>query len=290
MKKDKLYRALDVCIQSLQSGMDLDQVLDLYPKWRRELGPLIRSAYVANQIGGSTVFNQDGFEKERQKYLEAAQTIIPETQIPGKSGRLGGCMSLLILGMIVFLALSGGVFLSGRALPGSLFYGFKEASRDIRLFFIEDSRGYIQTNLLMDEERVQEIEEVIHKGRRVPVNFGGRITQGGDGEWKVHNLLIIYDAETQLVGDIWPGYYVQVEGVLLEDGSILAKRIQFQQFLIKGTVETLTPERMIVDGIEILLAPDTLLLGSIEPGSKVEVMTLLADEGLYRARLIKVIE
>lgn len=290
MQNDKLHRALDVCIQSLKSGMDLDQVLDLYPKWRRELGPLIRSAYVAKQMGELTVVNKDGFEKERQKYLEAAQTIIPETQINGKSARLGGCVSLLILGMIVFLALWGGVFISGRALPGNLFYGIKEAGREIRLLFIEDSKEYIQTTLLMDEERVQEIEDATHKGRRVPVDFGGRITQDRDGEWIVDNLIIIYDGETQLVGDIWPGYYVQVEGILLEDGRILAKRIQFQQFLIKGTVETLTPERMLVDGVEILLAPDTLLLGSIEPGSRVEVMTLLAGEGLYRARLIKVIE
>ena len=46
---------------------------------------------------------------------------------------------------------------------------------------------------------------------------------------------------------------------------------------------------MVVDGVEILLAPDTLLQGDIAVGVGVHVMALLADEGLYRARLIKVI-
>jgi hypothetical protein len=290
MQKDQLYRALDVCVQSIQSGLDLDQVLNQYPKWRRELAPLIRSAYVAHQLGQSSSFSPDDFGLERQKFLQAAQMVIPDAHPITRPLRWRGCAFFFVIGLMLSLIFSGAVFLSYRALPGSVFYGFKETSRDIRLSLIDDSQEYIQTSLLMDQERLQEIQTLIEQRREATVRFGGRITRGEADDWLVHDFKLVSDNETRLVGDIWPGYYVRVEGLLRTDGVIIAQRIQSQQFLIRGNVESLTPERMVVDGVEILLAPDTLLQGDIAVGVGVHVMALLADEGLYRARLIKVMD
>jgi hypothetical protein len=231
---------------------------------------------------------QEDFERERQIFLEAAQMAIPEIYRPERSYRWRGCVVIVILAALVLMTFLGGAFLSNRALPGSVFYGIKETGRELRLSWISDSQAQIQANLRMDQDRLQEIQGLIQQGRAAPVSFGGRIAQDEGGDWLVNDLKLRYDNDTQLVGEIWPGYYVHVEGVLQKDGVILAKRIQFQQFLVSGVVEVLTPERMVVDGLEILLAPDTLLLGEINTGSKVDVMALLADADLFRARLIKV--
>lgn len=289
MGKDQFHRALDVCIQSIQAGQDLDRVLEMYPKWRNELAPLIRSAYLANQLGQSMVMPQDEFEKEKQRFNQASQLAIPKIHGSSRSAHLQRPVFLIILAFILLLLLGGVVVLSNHALPGSLFYGVKEFRRNLQLSIIKDSQEYIHKSLLIDQERLQDIQSLAQLGRVAPVNFGGHIFRGEDGDWQINNLTLTTNSETQLVGDIWPGYYMRVEGSLLADGKILAKRIQIQQFLVRGIVESLTSERLIVGGIEILLTPDTLLQGEIETGARVDILTLLAGENLYRARLIKVI-
>lgn len=289
MQKEQLYRALDVCIQSIQAGQDLDRVLDMYLKWRNELAPLIRSAFVAYQLGLSVSVPQEEFEVERQKFQQASQMVIPEVYMQSRPSRWRGIVLIFLVVMILSLVIGGLVVLSNRAFPGSIFYEVKEFRRDLHLSSLKGSQEYIQTRLQFDEERLLEIQSLAEMGREAPVSFGGRISQGENGEWLVNDLLLITNRETELVGDIWPGYYVRIEGYLLKDGQILAKRIQIQQFLVRGIVESLTAERLVVDGIEILLAPDTLLQGEISLGARVDIMTLLAGEGLFRARLIKVI-
>ncbi len=289
MGKDQLHRALDVCIQSIQAGQDLDRVLEMYPKWRSELAPLIRSAYLANQLGQSINMPQDEFEKERQRFNQASQLVIPKIHGLSSSAHLQRPVFLFILAVILLLMVAGVFVLSNHALPGSLFYGVKEFRRDLQLSSIMDSQEYIHKSLLFDQERLQEIQSLAQLGRVAPVNFGGHIFQGEDDDWQINNLTLTTNSETQLVGDIWPGYYVRVEGSLLADGKILAKRIQIQQFLVRGIVESLTSERLVVGGMEILLTPDTLLQGEIGIGARVDILTLLAGENLYRARLIKVI-
>lgn len=289
MGKDQLHRALDVCIQSIQAGQDLDRVLEMYPKWRSELAPLIRSAYLANQLGQLIEMPKDEFERERQRFNQASQLVIPKIHGSSRSAHLQRPVFLIILAVIVFLLLGGVVVLSNRALPGSLFYGVKEFRRNFQLSIIKNSQDYIHKSLLIDQERLQDIQSLAQSGRVAPVYFGGHIFRGEDSDWQINNLPLTTNSETQLVGDIWPGYYVRVEGSLLTDGKILAKRIQIQQFLVRGIVESLTSERLIVNGIEILLTPDTLLQGEIDIGARVDILTLLAGENLYRARLIKVI-
>jgi hypothetical protein len=290
MQRGQLYRALDVCIQSMHAGLDLDRVLDLYPKWRSQLAPLIRSAYLAYQLGENTNCPQEDLERERQRFLHLSQTIVPERQASSRVNQRQGRLAVLILVGVIILLFVGSVFLTQKALPGSVFYGLKETGRDIRLAFVQDSREYIQIILLLDQRRLDEIQLLIQNRREAPVSFGGRINLGENGKWQIDGVRLISNHETQLVGDIWPGFYVRVEGILLRDGTLLAKRIRSQQFLIRGTVETFTPERMVVDGFEILFVPDTLVQGDLRAGARVEVMMLLADEGLYRARLIKIME
>lgn len=288
MKKDKLIRALDVCVQSIKTNQDLEQVLFLYPKERSELAPLIRSAYIAHQLGRSWNISQDVLSKNRTEFIQLSQTVVPVTQNQTRNRR--GSASLLIVIVLVLFILLGISYMSQRALPGSVFYSLKEASRDFRLSVIEDSQSYINASLQMDDQRLEEIQTLISLEREAWVSFGGRITQGDAGEWLVSGINLASNTETQLVGDIWPGYYVRVYGNLQTDGTVLAKRIQIQQFLIRGNVEAVTPERITINAIEVLLTPDTLVQGDILPGSMIEVHALLADHGLYRARLIKTME
>ncbi len=289
MLKDQISRALDVCLQSLQSGMELEHVLNMFPQWRAELSPLIKSAFFVQQMGEAIQVPDAVVSENREAFLLAVQDTIPAArktrrQLPFRAFLWG---VLLTAGLM--LCLLGASLLFGRALPGSIFYPVKESVRQARLLITQSSFERIRLRLAYDQARVAEIGRLKQKAKEVRVSFGGSYTQSPEGNWLVAGLPVSLQAETQWVGNIWSGVYVQVQGVLQKDGAIVVERIQAQQFLVDGVVESMTPERLVLNGTPVMLSPDTLILGNLLPGVRVEAMLLLSSEDLFSARWIKVI-
>lgn len=288
MEKEHLSRALDVCLESLQSGTELEQVLNLFPQWRVELGSLIKSAFFLQQMGEAIQLPDRMLKENRSEFLQAVQETVPATR-PMRASIIN---RTIIWGFLLILAFLVGILglgvLSSRALPGSAFYPFKEGSRQVRLLLTRDPKERIRLDLSYDQERVQEVVILEQKASQAAVRFGGNYSLSQEGDWLIAGLPVTLQSDTQLVGDIPPGIYVRVDGKLLSDGSIMAERIQAQQFLLRGVVETMTTERLVLAGLPVMITPETLVLGILMPGVSVDVTTVLFADELFSARLIKV--
>ncbi len=62
---------------------------------------------------------------------------------------------------------------------------------------------------------------------------------------------------------------------------LAAGREEFVQFF--GVVEQMNKERWVIEGVEVLLSPDTILIGEIVPGLKVEVEGITRSQGFVLA-------
>lgn len=293
MANDKIARALDVCLQTLQSVGGLEQALEqvnrLFPRWKAELNPLVKSAFLAQQMGEAIQVPDTIIASQRAVFLQEMQEIIPATrkarrQFPVRAALFGA----LLAGVLLFFVIGAGL-LFGRALPGSIFYPMKEGGRQIRLLLTRDSIERIRLTQVFDLQRVDEIALLKQRPREVRVNFGGNLVQSPEGNWVIAQIPVQLQTDTRLVGNIWSGVYVQVRGELQKDGNITAERIQAQQFLVRGTVELMTAERLVVSGLPMMLTGDTLILGILMPDARVEVTTLLSSGDLFLARRVKVL-
>ncbi len=71
------------------------------------------------------------------------------------------------------------------------------------------------------------------------VQFEGVIQSVGDGEWIVEGVTVRIDAETAVEGTATVGAVAEVQGLLLPDGAVLARRIVVQS-AVMGTVTPTT--------------------------------------------------
>jgi len=293
MLNDKIARALDVCLQTLQSVGGLEQALEqvnrLFPKWKAELSPLVKSAYLAQQMGEAIQVPDPIIASQRAVFLQTMQEIIPAARKARRQFPVRACLFGALLAGVLLFFITGAGLLFGRALPGSVFYPVKEGGRQIRLLLTRDSIERIRLTQVFDLQRVEEISILKQRAKGARVNFGGNLYQSPEGNWVIADLPVLLQADTRLVGNIWSGVYVQVRGKLHQDGSITAERIQAQQFLLRGTVELMTAERLVVSGLPVMLTNDTLILGTLMPGARVEVITLLSSGDLFLARRVKVL-
>ncbi len=290
MRKDQLFRALEVSLQSLQAGVELDVVLDYYPEWGGELRPLLKSAYLAHQLGQAVNLPQATFDTERKLFLQSAQSIVPPGNHRKSRYRWTNHLRFALLFVLALVLMVGGSILARDLLPDSPFYVIKEFGRQLTLFIPADSNKPILSSLLFDHQRIEDIKSLADQSKTANVSFGGFLEQKDTGEWLVGELKLVQSQDTQLVGNIWSGYYVQVDGRLQANGEILVERIQCKQFKVDGLVEAVTPEFITMEGLRILLSSDTFLLGSLMPGVRAEVTLMVAEGELYQARSIKIVE
>ncbi len=237
MTKVNLYDAVEICLQALENGGDVESCLAQFPGLTDELRPILTVAVQARTI---TVTEVPGaaIRRGRSRVLQAAAEMREKTSVSpatlpfwrfSKKNILGARfyrLAATTAAMLVFL-LTGGTGLvnaSSNALPGDQLYPVKRSWEGVQLFFVFDSQAKVELEHEFDHERVQEIEELYSEKRVAQVDFQGEVESRNNDYWIIGGLNVAIDHETNLGGDIFPGTTVQVIGET-EDGVIKAERI-----------------------------------------------------------------
>jgi hypothetical protein len=236
MTDKNLFDALEICLQSLDQGGDVESCLARFPKLADELRPILTAAVQARSISVIEV-PPEALRRGKARVLQAAaemrEQASPAPAIPfwhqRRTGFFGGRFLRLAITtalMLVFL-LTGGTGLvnaSNSALPGDNLYPVKRSWEGVRLFFVFDSHAKVQLENEFDHERVQEIEELYSEKRVAQVNFQGVVQARNDTAWVVGGLNIAVNDKTELDDAILSGSTVQVIGET-DDGHIKAEQI-----------------------------------------------------------------
>ena len=234
--KTNLFDALEICLQALDKGADLESCLALFPEFVDDLRPILTAAVQAHsavvRVVPAEVISR-GKERVLQAAAEMREQRAAAPVAASASKRSKGFfgprffrLALTTASMLVFLLTSGTglVNASSSALPGDNLYPVKRSWEDVRLFFVFDENSKEQLSEEFDHERVQEIEELYSEKRIAAVDFHGVVGSMTNDVWVIGGLNIVIDHETQLSSSILSGSTVRVTGET-DDGVIKAGQI-----------------------------------------------------------------
>ncbi len=291
MNEEVKFAAFEECLQRLLSGESLEQVLAAYPQWSVEFRPMLEAALIARHLGDNLQAPKAAMARSRARFLSEAQSrarprlAFPLLRFPSLARSLA--ILVLIAALVFGAASTAGV--SAEALPGDPLYPMKLLAERTRLLLTKAPTSRLELEKQFDQERAEEVNELIKRSRTTMVNFVGGLLEMQGNEWQVEDIRVEITPGTQIVGDIRVGYHVGVQGVLQADGRVIASRVWSREFDIVGILQQMTPEQWVVSGVPFSITSETIVQGKALVGSRVSVhAVLLLDESL-QARLVQVL-
>jgi hypothetical protein len=232
---NNLYDALEVCLQELENGADLETVLFRYPDLADELRPILETAVKARSIpvpGPSA----EAVRRKRARVLQhAAQLREGRAQSSRRLWTVPLRRMIVSLTMIVALFVSGTglVQASSTTLPGDNLYPVKRTWEDIRLLFTFNAQRRESLEIEHENERHEELYELFAEGRSEEVDFAGTVSRQTGDLWIVSKVPVVISPQTDLRdGQVQVGDAIRVRGFTQVDGSVLAERVDI---LSEGT-------------------------------------------------------
>lgn len=281
---------LEDCLQQLQHGVGLDEVLAQHPKQAQELRPMLVAALASRSLG-------EGIHTPAAAQARSLSKVLAKTQAMGQPQRSPAVhhsfrFAFALLALVAVLVLGGlsAVAVSAQALPGDKLYDLKLATENTRLFFTRDSVRRMELEQTYDQKRADEVEELIQHSRSSEVTFTGSLTQTSPTEWQVANVRVFVTPQTQITAQDQPGILVEVHGFLQADGAIVADRIRPLVYSFSGNLQLKTGDQWVISGIKVMLAPRTVIKGSPTIGSLVTVQGVRLADGSLQAILVDVIK
>ena len=226
---NNLYEALEVCLQDIELGANIETSLLRYPDIADELRPILETSIHAKGLA-APVPSENVIRRNRAKFLQRAaelrQVQVKPSQTLGWFSSIRRAAITLAVLAILFLSGTSLVRASSITLPGDNLYPVKRTCEDLALLFTFDSLKRNSLEVEYENERLEELYELIAQGRSAEVDFAGVITQQNGSEWQVSGIRVIVSSQTDLHdGPVVVGDAVRVFGITQMDNSVLAERI-----------------------------------------------------------------
>jgi len=223
-----LYDALEVCLQALEQGQTLDSALARYPQFAAQLRPLLEVSLQARTSSGHPI-PEEIRRRGRARLLQHAAQLHPAARgIPRHLLPLWPRLALAF-GLVAVLLLSSTslVNASSGALPGDHLYPVKRTWENLRLLLVfhPQERELLESHF--EQERLDEIDELLVRGRTAPIAFSGLVTQMQGEQWRVSGIPLRITASTRLPqAPLSEGSPVTIQGVTRPDGIVEALEIR----------------------------------------------------------------
>lgn len=201
---EKLYDALEVCLNALETGVDIDSVLKLYPQLADELRPVLEASIQARALA-LPVVPEVAIQRGRSRVLQHANEMRKSAPKPRKRWSLFTFPRLatsLAIALVFLLTGTGLVSASSGALPGDNLYPVKRSWEGLRLFFVFSpvEREGLQSQF--EQERLDEISELLTEGRKETIAFAGLVTAQNNVELKISGITVLITSSTHLPPDM----------------------------------------------------------------------------------------
>ncbi len=173
---NEIYDVLEICLQEMENGADLEAVLGRYPDLEAELRPVLNASILArNRRTALSDPSPDAMRRGRAKLLQRAAEMREAKAAPRK--RMIPLFQRLAISFTltaIFLGSGTGlVSASSSALPGENLYPVKLTWENVRLFltFNEENREALENTF--ENERLQEVNELFAEGKKETIRFSG---------------------------------------------------------------------------------------------------------------------
>jgi uncharacterized membrane protein YgcG len=223
-----LYETLEICLQDIENGQDVESVLFRYPDLADELRPILEASAGAKSMAVPAP-SPDVVRRNRARVLQHAAQM---REGKARSSQRIWFASLrriavtLAVVTLLFVSGTGLVGASSNTLPGDNLYPVKRTWEGVHLFFTFNPLEREALEVEHENERLHEVQEVLAEGRSIEVDFNGLVTSQNGNEWVVANVRVLISAQTEIRDQgLGVGSPVRVRGITQADNTILAERI-----------------------------------------------------------------
>ena len=224
-----LYEALEICLQELEQGADIETVLSRYPDFADELRPILEGSIHARSMA-IVPPSAEVVRRNRSKVLQhAAQMRGAKSSSSQRIGFASLRRIAVTLAVIAVLFVSGTGLVSAASttLPGDNLYPVKRTWEDVLLWFTFDAQARETLEIEHENERLYELKELFAEGRSVEVDFSGTVTSQNQNEWIVNGVRVVITSQTEVRdGPIDVGSAVRVRGWTQGQDTVMAERIR----------------------------------------------------------------
>ena len=227
----ELYDALENCLEAIARGASIENALRRYPKLSAELRPLLEASIMARQSARVHV-PLDVRKRGRERLLQQVRA-----EGDSRSAQRRRMIPMLprialtgIMAVALVLTSTGLVSASSGSLPGQQLYPVKRTWESVRLWlvFTPEERDILQSDY--EQERLNEISELLVKRMEAPISFSGLLARQTDGNWLISGIPVSVSPSTALSGKPIPdGAPVIVVGTTGINGEVNAQQIQLLQ-------------------------------------------------------------
>lgn len=135
------------------------------------------------------------------------------------------------------------------------------------------------------------------------IEIKGTVQQVRGNQILVNNVWITLDATTIVKGALQPGAFVEVKGIRQTNGGVLAREIEPQNTTntqkpvppapvarsveIKGVVQQVQGNQILVNNVWVTLDATTVVKGTVQPGTIVEIKALQQPNGSVVAKQVE---
>ena len=223
---ERLFDALETCLQALEQGETIDAALARFPALAADLRPILETSLHARTLGGLPL--PEGIQhRGRARLLQRAAEMREAKHAPRRSWLVQfRPLAVALMLVVFFLSGTGLVRASTTSLPGDNLYPVKRTWEDVRLLFTFEKVQRVNLEMEYETERLGEIGELLAEGRIEPISFSGYVTAQTDSQWTVSGIPVAITAQTVLSGEpVTVGTAVTVYGMTTLAGSVEAHSI-----------------------------------------------------------------
>ena len=223
---ERLFDALETCLQALEQGETIDAALARFPALAADLRPILETSLHARTLGGLPL--PEGIQhRGRARLLQRAAEMREAKHAPRRSWLVQfRPLAVALMLVVFFLSGTGLVRASSVTLPGDSLYPVKRTWEDVRLLFTFEKVQRVNLEMEYETERLGEIGELLAEGRIEPISFSGYVTAQTDSQWTVSGIPVAITAQTVLSGEpVTVGTAVTVYGMTTLAGSVEAHSI-----------------------------------------------------------------
>lgn len=195
------------CLDALESGESLEQVLIRYPQDRAKLQPILETAVALPALQMEP--RQTSQAAARDNFLAQADALRDATTPRRRWFFARPLTAFVSLALVLLIGASGVVIMSGSALPGNLLYSLKRTVEEVRLSMSTDS-ATLATEF--EQERIDETAALLATGREAEVEFSGSIESIQPDVWVVAGLDVYTGRTTRIDGAPQVGRRARVRG------------------------------------------------------------------------------
>ena len=285
MNVQKLYDALDICLNAMDNGASIEACLQLFPALAPELRPLLQAASAAKQTSKSPLSAQV-FHRSRTKILANAELLRNKNTTQVFRWHIPRLAFAIVFVLLVLVFGAGGLLVtSAQSLPGDQIYPLKLVLENVRIR-LSPNENLRSMEEQYNQRRVSEVQSILDMGRSVPVIFTGEIEDQTPEFWIIDDILVKTTDQTIIIGDVGVGTVVEVKGITQPDGWVIAGAIHLQAKEYSGIVEILDEDMITISGKQFLVLTESQIDPRIKVGDPVLALLEATDENQIAVRAV----